>query len=138
MTTHPTTPPPDHKAVNQWMLANGWEWLMDDDQEEKWFKLIGNEVETVSQDLAAEMYRMADRRVEEAEKAYGGCHNCYGKGYATVNSRWAGSDEWTGERFAGGNANDMKFCTCDRGKQLKHLVERRAAHSSRKEPDETE
>ncbi len=61
-------PPIDHKAVNQWMLANGWEWVDDFSNLSKtvpghWFK---PEHRFVSQDLAAEMYRMADRRVEEA------------------------------------------------------------------------
>lgn len=56
--------------------------------------------------------------VTKTEKAYGGCHICYGKGYATVNDRWAGADEWTGKRYETGSRNAMKFCSCERGKQL--------------------
>ena len=56
--------------------------------------------------------------VEKTDKAYGGCHICYGKGYATVNDRWAGTDEWTGKRYETGSRNAMKFCSCERGKQL--------------------
>lgn len=64
---------------------------------------------------------------EQTEKAYGGCHNCYGKGYATVNDRWSGngSDGDIGGfegHVSGGNPNAMKFCTCDRGKQLEALI----------------
>lgn len=46
------------------------------------------------------------------DKAYGGCHLCYGKGFSTVRH---------GETYRGASHNertDMKFCTCDRGKQL--------------------
>lgn len=56
--------------------------------------------------------------LEKTEKAYGGCHMCFGKGYATVNDRWAGTDEFTGKRYETGSRNAMKFCTCERGKQL--------------------
>lgn len=65
--------------------------------------------------------------ITQAEKAYGGCHNCYGKGYATVNDRWVGHDTDTdigspGGVITGGNPTAMKFCTCDRGKQLEALI----------------
>lgn len=56
----------DHKAVNQWMLANGWEWKGHDDHSKGGLWMKGKF--DVHQDLAAEMYCMADRRVEEAEK----------------------------------------------------------------------
>lgn len=38
------------------------------------------EVEKAKAAIAEQVQQM----VAEAEKAYGGCHNCYGKGYATV------------------------------------------------------
>lgn len=48
--------------------------------------------------------------------AYGGCIKCYGKGYAT----------WRhGETYHGRSTNmrtEMKYCTCNRGKQLEQLV----------------
>ena len=67
--------------------------------------------------------------IKQVEKAYGGCHDCYGKGYATVNDRWHGNDTDTdigspGGYVSGGNPNAMKFCKCDRGKQLEQLIER--------------
>jgi len=49
---------------------------------------------------------------KEAEKAYGGCHNCFGKGFSTFRH---------GETYRGTTHNEgteVKFCTCDRGKQL--------------------
>lgn len=47
--------------------------------------------------------------------AYGGCTLCYGKGYSTVRR---------GETYHGRThnmRNDIKFCTCDRGRQLEQL-----------------
>lgn len=63
------------------------------------------------------------RARKETEKAFGGCTNCYGKGYATVNDRWSGygTDGDIGGlegHVSGGNPNAMKFCKCDRGKQI--------------------
>jgi hypothetical protein len=57
-------------------------------------------------------------RLVETEKAYGGCHKCYGKGYATVRK---------GETYHGATHNlrtQINYCSCDRGKQLKALLER--------------
>ena len=65
-----------------------------------------------------------EAHIADTEKAYGGCHNCYGKGYATVNDRWIGHDTdqdigSPGGTVTGGKASAMKFCTCGRGKQIK-------------------
>jgi hypothetical protein len=69
--------------------------------------------------------------IEEAEdrtaKSFGGCTICYGKGYATVNDRWVGYDTdedigSPGGTIVGGKNFVMKFCVCDRGKQLKGLL----------------
>lgn len=74
-----------------------------------------------------EVMTLFKAQAAQIEKAYGGCHNCYGKGYATVNDRWIGhdTDQDIGSRggvIAGGNANAMKFCTCERGEQLKEQI----------------
>ncbi len=66
MTNQPTTPPPDHKAVYQWMLANRWEYHAPVYSAEGSYTKVGYAV--LTQGTAAEMYRMADRRVEEARK----------------------------------------------------------------------
>lgn len=67
--------------------------------------------------------------VAATEKAYGGCHICYGKGYATVNAQWIGYDTDTdigspGGVVRGGNPMSMKYCSCERGKQLEALQAR--------------
>ena len=53
--------------------------------------------------------------VKETEKAFGGCKNCYGKGYST----------WRhGETYRGSTKNlrnDIKYCSCDRGQQLSQI-----------------
>ena len=59
---------------------------------------------------------------KEAEKAYGGCHNCYGKGYATTIDYTSGSPDFIGDRGFKRQNDIMRFCDCERGKQLKTLV----------------
>jgi hypothetical protein len=61
----------------------------------------------------------------QTAKAYGGCTDCYGKGYST---------QQVGEVRGGGMTFDVpkkviNFCKCDRGAQLKELFkqERRQA-----------
>ncbi|MBT8161443.1 MULTISPECIES: hypothetical protein [Arthrobacter] len=57
--------------------------------------------------------------VQEIEKAYGGCHNCYGKGYATQSSRAVA-------RRMSWDTSGIKYCDCDRGKQLKAVIAKEA------------
>lgn len=64
--------------------------------------------------------------VAELEKAYGGCHNCYGKGYATYRSAYSsyGTDGDIGG-FEGRYYQPYEkilFCKCDRGKQLEAII----------------
>lgn len=48
---------------------------------------------------------------KETEKAFGGCHSCYGKGYATYSGEYAARGmRWPDQK--------IKFCDCERGKQL--------------------
>lgn len=56
------------------------------------------------------------RQFEKIEKAYGGCRECYGKGYSTV----TGTDS-TGERLVYSKVK-LNFCVCDRGQQLHRLL----------------
>ncbi len=46
---------------------------------------------------------------DEAAKAFGGCKNCYGKGYSSVMIDHI-------------SAPQMHFCICNRGRQLKRLL----------------
>lgn len=57
----------------------------------------------------------AQKKYQEAEKAYGGCHNCYGKGYATQSSSARG-------RGISWDTSGPVFCGCDRGEQLETLM----------------
>jgi hypothetical protein len=60
-------------------------------------------------------------RVAETEKAYGGCQLCFGKGYATYQGMYyAHGMQWP-------DPESMKFCTCERGKQLEKLMGKQVA-----------
>lgn len=56
-----------------------------------------------------------EERVKKIEKAYGGCHYCYGKGYGTQTAAWEGRGYYK-------KLPTMKFCSCERGGQLKSLL----------------
>ena len=57
----------------------------------------------------------------ETEKAFGGCKDCYGKGYATVRSGIIGYEDFGGDGFKTPPTNKMKYCKCKRGEQLATL-----------------
>ena len=57
-----------------------------------------------------------DRKLDELKKAFGGCTNCYGKGYAT----WRHGEFYRGQNH--NLRNDIKFCDCDRGNALLALI----------------
>lgn len=80
------------------------------------------------------LVQLFNKELAQIEKAYGGCHNCYGKGYATVNDAWHGYDTdqdigSPGGYVSGGDRNAMKFCSCDRGEQLRAQLARREAEA---------
>lgn len=52
------------------------------------------------------------------EKAFGGCTECYGKGYSTTKVQ-AGS-----RRYGYKDMDPMHFCSCNRGQQLKEHIDR--------------
>lgn len=66
----PTTPI-ETDPVNAWMLANGWEWLP---EEQQWYRVFphkgrdfhGTRRQYVWPELAAEMYRMSEVRARDA------------------------------------------------------------------------
>jgi hypothetical protein len=62
------------------------------------------------------------KAVDEAACAYGACTKCYGKGYATTIHYSSGHDTDTDIGSPGGHYksqnNVMRYCDCDRGKQL--------------------
>jgi hypothetical protein len=56
---------------------------------------------------------------EETAKAYGNCQKCYGKGYSTYFETY--EDPARGEKW---NKEEMLFCKCARGNQLKDLLKK--------------
>lgn len=72
--------------------------------------------------IAAIEKLLIDARVE-TEKAYGGCHLCYGKGYHTKRVG-------TSSRYGNVTHDTIGYCTCGRGKQLSALT---ASKSEEKE-----
>lgn len=66
------------------------------------------------------------KAVRETEKAYGGCKNCYGKGYSTYRHGVSVSSDFPEDkpitRTERGFEVTMIMCICDRGKQLDLLL----------------
>jgi len=60
------------------------------------------------------MKQYAEHMVQQTEKAFGGCTDCYGKGYSTVKD-YEVARNYRKER------SQIKYCSCDRGVQLKEL-----------------
>ncbi len=59
-----------------------------------------------------------ESRERAVAKAYGGCEKCYGKGYATSKAAYLSkSGKWS--------RLEMVYCTCERGNQLKDMVNSR-------------
>lgn len=91
------------------------------DFSEKWHALdIPNGCKAHMQSvLRTSLKEYGDKRVAGIEKAYGGCKECYGKGYFTEQQGKIGSGRIT----LRGPAIVMNYCkNCERGKQLKSLI----------------
>lgn len=64
---------------------------------------------------------LIQQRDVDLEKAYGGCHKCYGKGYSTVIE----GTEVMNHNYHYHTVRpykQVKYCSCDRGKQLAELT----------------
>lgn len=57
------------------------------------------------------------------ERAFGGCKECYGKGYSTQHHGIHGAEDFGGEGHDIETSVHMNFCSCDRGEQLKELIQ---------------
>lgn len=66
------------------------------------------------------MNEVREHGVKETEKAFGGCKNCYGKGYNTVMQFAAGG---SGKTAVHKKLPIMRFCRCERGTQLAAALE---------------
>lgn len=60
--------------------------------------------------------------ISETEKAFGGCKKCYGKGYATTLQFAESAEDFGGEITERRKLPLIRFCSCERGKQLKTLL----------------
>ena len=66
---------------------------------------------------------------DAAMKACGGCLSCYGKGYATTIQYAKGrgeTDMGQGDIVVNKQLPIMRFCRCERGKQLKLLTNKKS------------
>ena len=61
----------------------------------------------------------------DASKAFGNCENCYGKGYATYRVGITQHADFYGDKTISFPMKmTMRFCRCDRGTQLKRLIDK--------------
>lgn len=76
-----------------------------------------------ARDIMAAVDSYIEEATKQAERAFGGCRNCYGKGYATQRTQDHISPDFYGDvPYTAPAKIDMLFCNCDRGKQLKQLL----------------
>lgn len=59
---------------------------------------------------------------KKLESAYGGCRNCYGKGYSTQDAAIIGYPDFIGDKGFKRYEHRMIFCQCDRGKTLEREI----------------
>lgn len=64
--------------------------------------------------------------VNENSKAYGGCLDCYGKGYATQESATIGYPDFVVDKGFKHHEHKMIFCECPRGRQLRSEIDLQA------------
>lgn len=72
-------------------------------------------VDTKAKFLVDDLVPFIHSAEAEIEKAYGGCHLCYGKGYHTKRVG-------TSSRYGNVTHDTIGYCTCNRGKQLEQVV----------------
>lgn len=73
--------------------------------------------ETLTGDQASKaIKKIISEEVVKAEKAFGNCKKCYGKGYATY------FGTYSVRQYKWKDPEDMKFCTCERGEQLEERI----------------
>lgn len=66
--------------------------------------------------VANDIMHLLTNRIEAEAKAFGGCRNCYGKGYASYSTVHIGRHYFK-------KVDDPVFCKCDRGTQLKAMFQ---------------
>ena len=73
-----------------------------------------------------ELKQQHRKELERTEKAFGGCTKCYGKGYSTYREGYQSEPDFIGDKQSEPiMQTHYKPCTCDRGKQIKNLLEQK-------------
>ena len=72
----------------------------------------------------SELASIVEEEKQELVKAFGGCTKCYGKGYSTV--RRGLSYRKNGVYATHEINQDMDYCSCERGKQLRDQLSNRS------------
>ncbi len=70
-------------------------------------------------ELKSFIRQLLSSQKSQIEKAFGGCKNCYGKGYATTIEYAQTCEDFGGEEIKRWQLSDIRFCNCERGKELK-------------------
>lgn len=84
-------------------------------------------------ELAYFIQNKIDKAVKKTQKAFGGCLNCYGKGYYTYRQGLRGSGDFEGEKdFQDPIITHVGYCSCSRGTQLQELVQTKIIKSVEK------
>lgn len=84
-----------------------------------------DEREEYAPNFADRIMQLFDQEQATTEKAYGGCRNCFGKGYSTQDAATICYPDFVGDKCFKRYEHKMNFCTCERGKQLEAQVVRR-------------
>ena len=88
-------------------------WILQDDKENyQSFEVVKSFIKSVHSSA-----------VEETEKAFGGCKNCYGKGYSTVKQQATSHTDFGDEKTGTWELNPIYPCThCQRGEDIKVIL----------------
>lgn len=112
----------DLRMNKDWLKANEGQYTRDD-----WWQFCADESTMTLVEVLEFVESQLQAYKASVEKAYGGCHNCYGKGYATVIEYASGWDTDQDIGSPGGKVhfrqNPIRYCKCDRGRQLEKLME---------------
>lgn len=66
---------------------------------------------------------LVENLLSETEKAFGGCKICYGKGYATTKVQAESKEDFGGEETGVWELNPIRPCSCDRGGQIRKIID---------------
>jgi hypothetical protein len=109
------------QAPLEWILHDLETTISDASPEE--LSRLHSKLWALSEGITERFHQQLEAKTTETAKAYGGCTKCYGKGFST----WRHGETYRG--VTRNIRNDIKYCICDRGKQLKALLEANIAEA---------